>query len=250
MAQSPQAKPFSVGAIEHLQSKELGEDRILNIFFPAGYERDTASYPVVYVLDGSANEDFVHTGGLVQYMSMYQLMPASIVVGIANVDRKRDYTFPSKNKEDLKLEPTSGGSAKFIAFIEKELQPFIQKNYRTNEEKTLIGQSLGGLVATEILLKKPTLFNDYLIVSPSLWWDDESLLRDAPALLKNMPAGRRVYVSVGTEGKQMEGDAMQLADLLKESKKAQTFFITFPSETHLTILHRALYKGFELMNGK
>ena len=63
----------------------------------------------------------------------------------------------------------------FIA-IEKELQPYIETKYKTNNDKTIIGQSLGGLFATEVLLKKPTLFNKYIIISPSLWWDNGSLL--------------------------------------------------------------------------
>jgi predicted alpha/beta superfamily hydrolase len=75
------------------------------------------------------------------------------------VDRRRDYAFPTTIEEDKKNYPTTGHSDKFIDFIEKELQPYIEKKYKTNDSKTIIGQSLGGLLATEILFKKPTLFN-------------------------------------------------------------------------------------------
>jgi predicted alpha/beta superfamily hydrolase len=68
-------------------------------------------------------------------------MPQSIVVGIANVDRKRDFTFPTNNAKDKKDFPTTGSSEKFIDFIEKELQPHIQRNYRTGGSKTIVGQS-------------------------------------------------------------------------------------------------------------
>ena len=79
-------------------------------------------------------------------------MKKSIVVGIANVDRRRDFTFPTTIEADKKSYPTTGHSDKFIAFIKYELQPNIEKKYKVNTDKTIIGQSLGGLLATEILL--------------------------------------------------------------------------------------------------
>src|SRR5690606_8834222 len=98
------------------------EDRLLNIYLPNGYDKEKV-YPVIYLLDGSADEDFLHIVGLVQFFNLQLKMPDCIVVGIANVDRKRDFTFKT-DLEDLKTAyPTTGGSASFIGFIEKELQP-------------------------------------------------------------------------------------------------------------------------------
>ena len=181
-------KPFVLGLIDNIKSTELSETRTLNIYLPEGYSPDSATtYPVIYLLDGSADEDFIHVAGLAQFLnfSWINVLPKSIIVGIANVDRRRDFTFPTRNAADLKQSPTSGGSAKFIRFLKNELEPYIEKNYKTNQHKTIIGESLGGLLATEILLKEPALFNDYIIISPSLWWDDESLLADAKKLLQN-----------------------------------------------------------------
>lgn len=110
------------------------------------------------------------------------MIPESIVVCISNVDRRRDFTFPTRNELDKKDFPTTGQSQNFIGFIESELQPYIDEKYRTASTKTLIGQSLGGLLATEVLFKKPDLFDNYIIASPSLWWDDESLLQYTPTL--------------------------------------------------------------------
>lgn len=152
-----EAKPFVIGEIRVLKSKILNEERMLNVYLPNGYDK-AKSYPVIYLLDGSANEDFVHIVGLVQFYVMSFNMPEFIVVGIANVDRKRDFTFHT-DLEDLKKEyPTTGHSAKFIDFLEKELQPFVSANYKTTGTKYIIGQSLGGLLATEILLKKPIVY--------------------------------------------------------------------------------------------
>lgn len=181
------SKPFILGVIDEIQSVELAEKRILNIYLPEGYEKDGASkYPVIYLLDGSADEDFIHVVGLVQFnnFSWIDRVPKSIVVGIANVDRRRDFTFPTTVEEEKKKFPSTGHSNKFIAFIEKELQPFIEKKYRTNSSKMIIGQSLGGLLATEILFKKPMLFDKYIIISPSLWWDNGSLLEQNTILLQ------------------------------------------------------------------
>ncbi|MBB2151267.1 alpha/beta hydrolase [Pedobacter gandavensis] len=250
-AQKMENNSFSIGKINKIKSKILGESRTLNVYLPDGYHPDSAkTYPVIYLLDGSANEDFIHVAGLVQFLTMTETMPAAIVVGIANVDRKRDFTFPTTIAKDKKDYPTTGQSAKFISFIGKELQPYIEKNYKTSGDKMLAGQSLGGLLATEVLLKSPSLFNQYMIVSPSLWWDNESLLAKAPSLLKSLPAQKiKVYVAVGKEGAVMEGDAKKLAETLKATN-LEVHFAFFPEGNHANVLHNALYKGFELFNPK
>ena len=253
-SQKIESKPFVLGVINKIQSVQLSETRTLNIYLPDGYSKDSAStYPVIYLLDGSADEDFIHIAGLVQFLNFpwVNILPKSIVVGIANVDRKRDFTFPTNNKADIKDYPTSGGSDKFMAFMEKELQPFIEKNYRTNSQRTVIGQSLGGLLVTQLLLKKPTLFDNYIIVSPSLWWDDESILADAEQILKKRPAGNiKVYVSAGSEGKQMQTDMERFTAILRRASNSEfkVYYYPLPGENHATILHRAVYRAFEVLN--
>ena len=252
------SKPFILGAIDEIYSKELSENRVLNIYLPAGYnQNDTVKYPVIYLLDGSADEDFIHIVGLVQFFSFEWInqVPKSIVVGIANVDRKRDFTFPTNIQDDKRKYPTSGHSDQFISFIEKELQPFIESSYKTTHEKTIIGQSLGGLLATEILLKKPTLFNKYIIISPSLWWDNGSLLHQNAAFLsENFPQQTAIYIGVGKEGltptkipRVMEVDANLLAEKLKGGKNVKVFFDYLPQENHGTIMHEAVSNSFKLL---
>lgn len=135
-----------------------------------------------------------------------------------------------------------------MAFLEKELQPYIQKKYSTHPQKMLIGQSLGGLLATEILFRKPTLFTQYVIVSPSLWWDNESLLTHMPDFLQpGFQQKLGVFVAVGNEEKQMKTDTRRLITILKKSRPAivKTNFHYFADENHATILHLAVYKAFE-----
>ena len=254
------SKPFVLGEILELNSDVLGEKRVLNIYLPEGYyAKDSVKYPVIYLLDGSADEDFIHIVGLVQLNSFEWInqVPKSIVVGIANVDRKRDFTFPTTLQEDKKKYPETGHSDKFIAFIEKELQPFIEAEYRTNNTKTIIGQSLAGLCATEILIRKPALFNKYIIISPSLWWDNGSLLNlRSDVLDESFSWQTDIYIAVGKEGltpteipRVMEVDANLLAEKISgtRSKNVHVFFDYLPQENHGTIMHQAVSNSFRLL---
>lgn len=258
LKQPDNSKPFVLGVIDEIRSNELKEIRPLNIYFPDGYnQEDTIKYPVIYLLDGSADEDFIHIVGLVQFNSFEWIkqVPKSIVVGIATVDRRRDYTFPTTIKEDKDAYPTTGHSDKFIAFIEKELQPYIQLKYKVNGSKMIIGQSLGGLLATEILIKKPALFDKYIIISPSLWWDNGSLLDHAVSRFEDTD----VYIGVGKEGltptvapRVMEVDANILAAKIKNLKRknVNVYFDYLPHENHATIMHQAVYNAFRLLYSK
>ncbi|UOQ76203.1 alpha/beta hydrolase-fold protein [Hymenobacter sp. 5516J-16] len=256
-SQPPQKEPFVLGHTDRIKSTQLQEERVLNIYLPEGYANDPkVTYPVIYLLDGSADEDFIHIVGLVQYLTFpwIDVLPKSIVVGIGTVDRRRDFTFPTRNKKDLQDFPTTGKSAAFMRFIEQDLQPYVERTYRTNGQKTLIGQSLGGLLATEVLLKKPALFNTYIIASPSLWWDNESLVTQAPALLKQAapttPAN--VFVALGNEGPEMKKATEAMIALLRAApaRAGRVAYVPFPEETHATILHRAVYKAFETLYKK
>ena len=254
------SKPFILGQIDEIFSKELGENRILNIYLPDGYQKDEKNiYPVIYLLDGSADEDFIHVAGLIQFnnFSWINRVPKSIIVGIANIDRKRDFTYPTRIEKDLKRYPSSGKSDQFITFIEKELQPYINQKFRTNDSKMIIGQSLGGLLATEILFKKPSLFNQYIIISPSLWWDNGSLLNATSEIFQeNFLQKTAVYIGVGKEGLApsdiphvMEVDANLLAKKIKgtKSKNVQVYFDYLPQEDHATITHQAVFNALRLL---
>lgn len=241
--------PFAV--VEDIDSKVLGEKRVLNIYLPYGYDPDSAkTYPTIYVLDGTAHEDFPHIAGLAQFMNMYALLPKSIVVGIANKGRSRyrDFTHPTTDKAEKKRLPQSGGSPQFIKYVEKEVIPLVKKNYKTNGKRTIIGQSLGGLLATEFLIKKPELFNDYIIVSPSLWWSKKVLVKGAAKYFQNnQQLKKRIYVSLGKEHPVMHEVADKLINAIKKSgnKNLKLYYKPILTEDHATILHKAVYEAFE-----
>lgn len=254
-------KPFILGVIEEIPSAILSETRTLNIYLPEGYSQsDTIKYPVVYLLDGAADEDFIHVVGLYQFNTFPWInrVPRSIIVGIVNTDRKRDFTYPTTVEEDKVRFPTTGRSDKFITFIEKELQPYIEAKYKTDTSKTIIGQSLGGLLAAEILLKKPALFNRYIIVSPSLWWDNGSLLNQSSELFQeSFRRKTEIYIGVGKEGLAptsvphvMEVEANVLADKIKntKSKSVRLYFDYLPEEDHATVGHQAVFNAIRLLS--
>ena len=237
---------FTIGEQVTCYSKWLEEERVLNIFLPQGYHPDsTQKYHVIYLLDGSKEEDFIHVAGLVQFVTFpwVKQLPPTIVVGIGNVDRKRDFTYPSNDLEDQKYLPTSGGSAPFIRFLSEEVIPFVEANYVVDTISTLIGQSLGGLLASEILIDNAQLFDHYIIISPSLWWDGSSLLK-RPFKQKNHAV--EAYVAVGKEGPVMENTAMELALKLKKAG-IETTFDYFGAYDHANIMHETVYKAFKVL---
>lgn len=235
--------PLVLGESLEFSSAVLGENRKIHVYLPEGYHPDSAlHYPVIYLLDGSLDEDFVHVSGLVQFLSFPWVgsLPPTIVVGIGNRDRRRDFTFPAQVEEDRKNYPTTGGSARFMEFLETELVPLVESLYPVNSERALIGQSLGGLLASEILVRRPQLFRRYYIVSPSLWWDGKSLL-DIP-LPEGNSGPASVFLAVGREGKNMVKPARQWARKLRARHKVS--FRYYRKFDHGNILHQALYDAF------
>ena len=118
----PEDNGITIGFTRKIFSVVLSEDRYLNIYLPPDYKiSDTIKYPVIYLLDGGIDEDFLHIAGLVQFCTFpwVDRLPPSILVGIVNSDRKKDFTFPTSIKSDKEQYSTSGSSEKFIAFLEK-----------------------------------------------------------------------------------------------------------------------------------
>lgn len=189
------------------------------------------------------------------FIGNYARFPRSIVVGIEGNVRRRDFTFAVANTDFIEKEgfqkssfPQWGGSAPYIDFLEKELQPYIEKKYGGSGRKTIIGESLAGLLTTEILLKRPDIFQDYIIISPSLWWGEQSLLKNAIQLLNsNLKTAVNVYVGASNkeEDKKMFDDAETLYHLLKDKESITPVFDYIPDELHSTIMHQAVYNAFK-----
>jgi predicted alpha/beta superfamily hydrolase len=181
---------ISIGRIETIPSAILGEQRKIWVYVPNDdYHPSKGSrrYPVVYLLDGDAH--FSSVMGMIQQLSQVNgntVCPQMILVGIPNTDRMRDLTpthAATGYNSDSNSVKTSGGGEQFMTFIEKEVIPHIDSNYPAAPYRMLIGHSLGGLTVINTLLHHPGAFNSYLAIDPSMWWDNQRLLKEADTSL-------------------------------------------------------------------
>ncbi|WP_316835461.1 alpha/beta hydrolase [Pedobacter nutrimenti] len=256
-------QPLTIGITTLLESKELGETRKINIYLPEDYkETDTTKYPVIYILDGGLEEDFIHITGIVRYNTQpwVNRFPKSIVVGIENTNRRRDFTFPVPDLDFLKKigfkkeqYPQYGGSSLYINFLEKELQPFMDKHYRTSHFNTIVGESLAGLLASEIYANHRNLFNNYMIIAPSLWWGNEVLVTKLkPAA--DQDSRHMVYIGACNKDEDlvMYQDALNFSKVVQKTagKNTAVFFDYLPQEIHSTVIHQAVYNAFKLFYPK
>lgn len=225
-----QSEEIVLGTIESLHSEILDEDRKLWIYVPKGNDNDVFTkqrYPVVYLLDGDGH--FFSVAGMIRQLSEVNantVLPKMIVVGIPNTNRMRDLT-PSKPQpgDDPFMSPqalaSAGGGADFMAFLEKELIPHIEANYRTEPFRMIIGHSLGGLTVMNILQNKPELFNAYVSIDPSMSWHKQKLLQE----IKQNDFGesyRNKSLFMGFANTMAEG--MDIASV-KNDKSPNTFHI-------------------------
>lgn len=182
-----------------LRSNILDEDRPIIVSLPDGYEDSDANYPVLYMLDGRQN--MLHAIATIDTLSSLGFAPKMIFVGIVSTNRSRDYT-PSEVEGDA----NSGGAANFLAFLETELVPSIEQEYRTNDHRILEGHSLGGLFGAYALMERPGLFDAYIILSPALWWGGEEMNARAKAYSASNPQpATHIYFGIGQE----DGDGMR-----------------------------------------
>ncbi len=242
-------EPVVIGHTSALHSLILDQERPILVSLPDSYTKDSLrDYPVLYLLDGNSN--FHHTTATVDFLAKNKRIPEMVVIGIPNTDdRSRDLTPPSS--VDTVRFPTGGGADNMLAFIEKELIPFINSSYRTNDYKLLVGHSFGGLFATHAMINHPGIFNAYLAISPSLWWDNQKLVMEQTDAFFEEQTGLigHYYMTMGNEDRTMLGGAWKLAALLEEKgpKNLSWHFDRMPTETHGSIPQRSTIKGLEFI---
>ena len=242
-------EPLIIGESLTLRSDVLDETRRINVYVPAAYEaRPGERFPVLYMPDGGTGEDFLHIAGLVQISSLNRTMRPFILVGIENTERRRDLTGPTNVQQDLEIAPRVGGSAEFRAFIRDELMPRIDRTYRTSGETAIVGESLAGLFVVETLLLEPSLFDSYLAIDPSLWWNGGHLVDTARPLLQEQDQlNAALFLATSSQTEIAELTA-RLATLLEGAvPELHVSYQQFPQETHLTIYHPAALRGFRVL---
>lgn len=250
-------KQIVIGEIDSLYSEILKEQREIWVQAPEDTD-NSKKYPVIYVLDASKN--FYSVTGMLKRL-MPREIPKSIIVGITNTDRTRDFTptnVPFQRGHESK---TSGGASNFLKFVEQELKPFINNKYPTESNNTIIGHSTGGLFVLYTFLNHENVFDNYLAIDPSLWWDKEYLVKEVEEKIntKNLKE-KSLYIAVANSlGKAM--DTVKVREdktvpteqiranlkfhdiLVKHSKKLNFKWEYFNDEDHGSIVIPAQYNG-------
>jgi len=240
-------EPIIIGERMSMHSDVLGEDRPYWVYTPDGYSGSQEVHPVVYLLDG--NEHFHHTTGVAQFLAAQRRMPSVIVVAIPSTDRERDLSPPPLTETTNETTAIGGGADDFLRFLRDELAPAIDDAYRTAPYRIMIGHSLGGLFAVYAALTQPDLFDAYIAISPSLWWDDEAVIRQAETFFDGASGEPRgfLYMTMGNEGGRMLAGVWGLARVL-ETHAPPTFrwgFDVLEQEDHGSVPLRSTYAGFE-----
>jgi predicted alpha/beta superfamily hydrolase len=192
---------IAIGERDSIQSEILKESRPYLVYLPPGAKDPSKKFPVLYLLDGDAH--FQSVSALIQILGTgvngTNVMPEMIVVAIPNTDRTRDLTPTHSemvNGEKTGSFKNSGGGPHFLRFIRDELIPRIESNYRTNSYRMLIGHSFGGITVINALYTMPEIFDAYISIDPSLWWDEKILLRKADSIFTNRSyLGKYLFIS-------------------------------------------------------
>lgn len=220
-----------------LASRATGETRVINVYTPPGYDGAARRrYPVLYMPDGGAAEDFPHVVVTVDSLIRLGRIPATLVVGVENTQRRRDMTGPTRIRSDSAIAPVVGGSAAFRRFWKDELIPEIERRYRVNDDRAIIGESLAGLFIVETMLLEPRLFRRYIALSPSLWWNDDALLRIAATRIAALRGPTTIYLSsAGEEGIAPQTDTLASMLSARSRRRVRVVHHPRPDLTHGTI---------------
>lgn len=234
-----------------LNSQVLGEDRTVFVALPASYGRGAERYPVVYLTDADWN--LAHTRSSAQLLGRNRLMPEVIIVGITHRDRVRDlYATRSNfthNGRTIQF-PTSGNADQFLAFIERELIPWVERSYRTSSLRIFAGHSAGGYFALHAMRTQPNLFQAVIAASPWLAWDEKKELRElVPFVASPRLRVRALFLSHASESPDMKPDVDALVAALRQrgDSSVQWAVREYPDETHDTDVLKSYYDGLRII---
>jgi predicted alpha/beta superfamily hydrolase len=260
---APSPRPLTIDRVEvhDLVSKVNGVSYELRISLPPSYEQSQARYPVVVLLD--ADYSFLIARNITDHLAERQDLPEVILVGVAyggppnyRVHRTRDYTptFVATGGYSPEIQKVSGGAPQFRAVLETEVLPFVDRWFRTlPADRTLVGHSYGGLFATWTLFSTPQLFSRFIVVSPSLWYDDGMLFRleSKHATSPSAPTLKaRVYACAGaSENPRMPEDLALFDRSIGNHFRPRLTWKAeiLDGETHNSIFPRCLSNGLRFV---
>jgi len=227
-----------VGQRLQIESKILGETRTIEVHLPDDYLETGQAYPVLVVLDGGAV--FRYCVSLLDMLAPH-FFPEMIVVGLPNTDRNRDLYPPDKEHA-----AEEGGSLRFLSFLEQELIPRIETQYRALPYRVLAGHSLAGLFTVYALIERPALFDGYIATSPSLRAPGrmELMLERLGRAPDGLLSGRYLYFSAGGEEPEVLQAAIRQLDgalAARQGKGFEHHYDIFSGEGHVPV--KGFYQG-------
>ena len=217
-----------VGINHTISSTVLKEKRQIQVYVPDGYKNSNKKYPVIYLLDGQ--RFFLYGVSLYQSFSAFNLTPDFIVVGITNSQAKRMRTF-------------SYNSDNFLSYLEKEVVPFVNQTYRTNNKRLLFGWAYGGGFGLKAFTKNPNLFDGYILSST---FPVSNKLENLKALVTKQPNLKHyLYFSADQINESsVYNEALKLDTLLqKSSANLRWNFHKLQGEKHRSTPYTSLYHG-------
>ncbi|MFT7901033.1 alpha/beta hydrolase-fold protein [Tenacibaculum ascidiaceicola] len=244
-----------IGSKLVIKSNILNEKRTCLISLPDSYNDSSEidkKYPVIILLDGYTH--FKTTSGILHFMSSNRtrnnLMPESIIIAVENVDRERDFTV---TKIKTKRPNNMGGGRSFLNFIEKELIPYIDKKYKTEPFRTLVGHSLGGLLTLNSYMDKNSIFNAYISIDPSIWWNEE-MMKNKVDSISSISLDKKLYIATANQGEanykrnKQRHDSIYALIKKKSDKPLNIEIEYFENENHRSVPLIALYQGLKYLN--
>jgi len=245
-----------IGTVDTVYSAILKEKRAVFIHVPDGGKNER--YPVLYILDGE--DHFYSAVAIVKQFA--GVIPDMIVVGITNTVRERDLT-----PTPVKGNNIAGGGETFLKFIEKELIPYVDSKYPAAPYRVFSGHSLGGLTVVNTFINHTAMFNAYIAIDPSLWWDNKKLLKQVQqqlntinlskrslfvAIANNMPPGvdtSNVMRDTLNPNTQVTRSVLPFVKALKETnpKGLRWNYKFYPNEQHGTVELNAEYDALRYL---
>jgi len=234
-----------------INSKVLNEPRSIWIHLPEDYTSTNHTYPVLYLLDGEGH--FQYVSQLTDYLSSYDRnrIPEMIVVAILNVDRTRDFTpihsLVFGGKIDSARMGTTGGGVKFLQFMQKELIPYVDSNYRTQPYRILAGHSLGGLFALYAKETRPDLFQSIILMSPAIYGDNNRVLTNFTSFLKSRQGIiSKIFISIGDEDTHVV-DSLVLQLKAVAPKSYDWSFMKYKGENHFSVSYKSMFDALKFI---
>lgn len=248
-----------------LETASNGIDYELYVHVPSACREEGRRCPAIYMLD--AEYSFALSAQIVTHLADRNRIGPVISVAIAYPDksgyrlnRTRDYTpwFVPGDGYGPEYQKYSGGGPAFLKVVEEEIIPAVEAGFPVEKgRRTLVGHSYGGLFATHVWTKRPDIFDNYVIVSPSLWYADQRPLREvAEACAANRADGEngrpaRLLLAVGSleeqpgRGRGMVTNLRQMRDMLANcpGRDVAARYLPVEGETHASIFPTALSNG-------